>query len=125
MISPAVSPPAFRAVLLDLPRLLADLDALDWAPFQDRVEIHRLYGDGVSGPCAALLRFEPGGRIPRHDHVGFEHLILLSGSQRDEHGTIGDGSLAIHAPGTQHDVVSDDGCVVLAIYERPVRMLEE
>jgi anti-sigma factor ChrR (cupin superfamily) len=121
--SSTLSQPAFRAALLDLPALLEDLDAIPWQPFQEGVAIHRLYGDGVSGPCAALLRFEPGGRIPPHEHVGYEHLILLSGSQRDAHGSIHAGSLAIHEPGTRHEVVSDDGCVVLAIYERAVRPL--
>jgi anti-sigma factor ChrR (cupin superfamily) len=108
---------------MDLPRLMEDLDSVAWEPFYEGVEIRRLYGDGVSGPCAVLLRFAPGGRIPWHEHAGYEHLILLSGSQRDEQGELSEGSLAIHAPGTGHSVISDSGCVVLAIYERPVLTL--
>ena len=34
------------------------------------------------------------------------------------------GALRIHPPGTRHWVESDAGCIVLAIYERPVRFLE-
>jgi len=91
-----------------------------WTPFQDGVEIHRLYGDGVNGPSAALLRFQPGGRIPMHVHRGFEHILVLRGSQEDEHGQITAGALRIHPPGSSHSVTSVAGCVVLAIYENAV-----
>jgi hypothetical protein len=29
----------------------------------------------------------------------------------------------INPPGTRHKVSSDDGCIVLAIYEKPVRFV--
>jgi anti-sigma factor ChrR (cupin superfamily) len=93
---------------------------IPWQPFQEGVEIHRLYGDGVTGPSAAFLRFGPGGKIPAHSHTGFEHIIVLSGSQSDQYGEISAGSLRIHPPGTSHSVSSPSGCIVLAIYEKPV-----
>jgi hypothetical protein len=34
------------------------------------------------------------------------------------------GSLVINSPGTRHAVVSDEGCILLAIYEKPVRFLD-
>ena len=67
------------------------------------------------------MRFRVEGRIPFHHHEGYEHILVLAGSQRDEHGVIPAGSLRIHAPGTSHRVTSDAGCLVLAIYEKPVR----
>ncbi len=93
---------------------------IPWKPFQDGVEIHRLYGDGVTGPAAALLRFGPGGKIPMHTHTGYEHILVLSGSQFDENGQVSAGSLRIHPPGSAHSVTSESGCIVLAIYEKPV-----
>ena len=33
------------------------------------------------------------------------------------------GTLIINPPGTQHSVVSEAGCIVLAIYEKPVKFL--
>ena len=36
----------------------------------------------------------------------------------------GPGTLRIHAPGTYHSVVSEAGCIVLAVYEKPVKFLE-
>ena len=97
---------------------------LGWEHFRDGIEIHRLYGDGVEGASAALIRFQPGASVPLHEHTGYEHILVLSGSQRDESGTSATGTLVVNAPGTRHRVVSDEGCVVLAIYELPVRFLE-
>lgn len=84
------------------------------------MDIHRLYGDGLTGPSAALLRYQKAASVPRHWHEGYEHILILAGSQRDEHGMISAGTLRIHPPGTSHEVFSEAGCLVLAIYEKPV-----
>jgi anti-sigma factor ChrR (cupin superfamily) len=93
---------------------------IPWQPFYSGVEIHRLYGDGATGPTAALLRFQPGGKIPVHSHNGYEHILVLDGSQSDEFGDVSAGGLRIHPPGSSHHVESKSGCIVLAIYEKPV-----
>ena len=96
---------------------------LPWKPFQPGVEIYRLYEDGDKGPTAALLRFQPGGRVPLHEHTGYEHIFVLSGSQVDENSEAVTGSLIINPPGTSHSILSATGCIVLAIYEKPVKFL--
>ena len=98
---------------------------LRWRPFQPGVEIHRLYGDGENGPNAAFLRFRPGGRIPLHQHTGYEHIFVLSGSQVDENSEAETGALIINPPGTHHSILSKPGCIVLAIYEKPVQFLNK
>lgn len=98
---------------------------MPWQPFREGVEVHRLYGDGVSGPTAALLRFREGGVVPLHEHTGYEHIIVLCGEQRDEVGGASAGTLLVSAPGTRHRIESERGCIVLAIYERPVKMVAE
>lgn len=98
-------------------------DRIPWKPFKTGVEIHRLYGDGESGPSAALLRFRAGGRVPLHEHTGFEHILVLAGSQVDENSRAETGDLMVNPPGTSHSILSEGGCIVLAIYERPVRFL--
>lgn len=105
--------------------IAANQQNVDWQPFREGVDAHRLYGDGVTGPTAALLRFREQARIPKHVHEGYEHILVLSGSQTDEHGTITPGTLRIHPPGTSHRITSEAGCIVLAIYEKPVRFLEQ
>lgn len=96
---------------------------LHWQPFQNGVDIYRLYGDGISGPTAALLRFRAGGRVPLHEHTGFEHIFVLTGSQVDENSRAEAGSLIINPPGTSHSILSEGGCIALAIYEKPIKFL--
>jgi anti-sigma factor ChrR (cupin superfamily) len=98
---------------------------IPWTPFRDGIDIYRLYGDGVSGPTAALLRFQPGARVPLHEHTGYEHIIVLDGSQVDENSRADAGTLIVNPPGTRHAVFSEQGCIVLAIYERPVAFIPE
>ena len=109
--------------LLDLFKIDDWQDQLVWLPFRPGVDIFRLYGDGVTGPTAALLRFGAGASIPAHEHTGYEHIIVLSGSQVDENSRADAGSLIVNPPRTRHSVFSESGCIVLAIYERPVRFL--
>jgi anti-sigma factor ChrR (cupin superfamily) len=98
-------------------------DKIPWKPFRDGVEIHHLYGDGVSGPSAALLRYREAASVPLHEHLGYEHIIVLSGSQSDQNGEASAGTLTINPPGTRHKLTSDAGCIVLAIYEKPVKFI--
>lgn len=111
-------------ILSDLFSLANHPERLSWEPFRPGVEIHRLYGNGNQGPAAALLKYEPGASVPRHDHTGYEHIIVLSGAQRDHQGNHGAGTLVINPPDTSHDVVSDGGCIVLIIWEKPVVIKE-
>ncbi len=122
--SPFVNSPTSVDPIIELPHLLRlaeDPDQLNWEPFREGVDIHRLYGDGLTGPSAALLRYHESSSVPLHYHEGYEHIIILAGSQRDEFGVLPAGTLRIHPPGTSHQVMSEAGCLVLAIYEKPVR----
>jgi len=96
---------------------------LKWQPFCPGVDIYRLYENGPSGPTAALLRFHPGGRVPLHEHMGYEHIFMLAGEQVDEVSQAAAGALIVNPPGTSHSIVSETGCIVLAIYEKPVKFL--
>jgi anti-sigma factor ChrR (cupin superfamily) len=109
----------------DLFNLAGYQENIPWVPYKDGVDIFRFYGDGLTGPAAALLRYRPGGEVPLHEHVGYEHILVLAGSQRDENGVYSTGHIAINPPGTRHKVISETGCIVLAIYEKPVRFIGE
>ena len=56
-------------------------------------------------------------------HEGYEHILVLCGSQEDAGGLIEAGTLRVHPPGTVHRGTGFAGCIVLAIYEKPVRLL--
>jgi anti-sigma factor ChrR (cupin superfamily) len=94
-----------------------------WESFRDGIEINRLWGDPRAGASVALLRYQPGARGPRHRHGGFEVIYVLSGSQSDDRGTYAAGSLVVNAEGDEHQPWSDDGCVVLLVWERPVEFV--
>jgi anti-sigma factor ChrR (cupin superfamily) len=123
-VEPDHSPTYPRIELTDLFEISENAGAIPWQPFRDGVEIYRLYGDGASGPTAALLRYRAEGIVPLHEHTGYEHILVLSGSQRDQNGTATAGTLTINAPGTRHSVVSESGCIVLAIYEKPLKFCQ-
>jgi anti-sigma factor ChrR (cupin superfamily) len=103
----------------------ADYDRFDWQPFREGVEICALYGDRRQGSAAALLRYAPGARVPRHRHSDWEHILVLRGTQVDDTGEAAAGSLVLNRPGSTHAVVSPPGCVVLVIWTGPVEILEQ
>ena len=108
-------------VMTDIMDMAAQADTLDWQSFRDGVDLYQIYGVmGADGPSACLLRFQPGAKVPRHAHTGYEHIIVLAGDQTDDRGTYEAGTVLISPPGTDHAIVSDDGCIVLAIYQAPV-----
>ena len=93
--------------------------------FRDGITCVRLYGDGIDGPAASLLRYAPGARLPNHCHTGFEHILILSGEQIDDHGRYRRGDFIVNAPGSQHSVTSPSGCEVLVIWQAPVIFLPQ
>ena len=98
----------------------AQPDLLDWQVLRPGVDFHALYGQPGQGPAAALLRYAPGASVPAHQHGGIEHILVLAGSQRDDNGLYPAGTLLVSPPGSRHAVVSDDGCLVLAIWAGPL-----
>ena len=112
-------------ILKELLDIAAHQDELSWEPFHPGVDIYRLYKDSESGAAAALLRYKPGASVPMHVHTGFEHIFVLSGSQTDENGEHQTGTLVINSPDTHHSVMSQAGCIVLAIWEKPVLLCQE
>lgn len=109
-------------LLKDLPNIAAWQNELTWQPFRDGVEIYPLYGDNKTGSAAALLRYQPGASVPMHTHTGFEHIYVLTGSQTDQNGEHKAGTFVINPPNTNHSVVSEVGCIVLVIWEKPISL---
>lgn len=102
----------------DLPSQIADLP---FAPFREGVDIYHIT---QGAPAVALLRYAPGARIPLHRHAGLETIFVLEGAQSDERGTYPKGSFVVNPVGSTHSVWSNEGCVVLIQWERPVEFLD-
>mmetsp|Transcript_37051 Transcript_37051/g.60009 ORF Transcript_37051/g.60009 Transcript_37051/m.60009 type:complete len:294 (-) Transcript_37051:131-1012(-) len=95
-------------------------DDLNWVPFRPGMHACWLYRV-PNGPSAALLKYEERALGPKHRHTGYEHVLCILGLQCDERGDLPKGSLVINPPGSDHCCLSSPtGCVVLAIYEKPV-----
>ena len=117
--------PVTPGLILDLlGRAVSLKDESDWTPYRAGVHIRWLY-QCAEGPAAALLRYQANASVPFHEHVGYEHILVLDGEQSDERGRYPTGTLIINAPGSRHQVRSEAGCVVLIIWERAVRILSE
>jgi anti-sigma factor ChrR (cupin superfamily) len=110
-------------VFPNLFQLPEDQNRLTWEPFYPGVDIHWLYRQDGHGASAAVIRFQPGASVPLHEHCGLEHIFVLRGSQADGNGRLNAGSLMVHLPGTRHSIVSEEGCLVLAIYEKPAQFI--
>jgi anti-sigma factor ChrR (cupin superfamily) len=108
-------------IISDLRALAAHPERLTWTPMRPGIEAHQLYENGPDGPAAALLRYQPGATLARHRHTGYEHIFVLVGSQRDERGLYQAGAMVVNPPGSAHNVSSPEGCIVLVLWERPVR----
>ncbi|MEL7223582.1 MAG: cupin domain-containing protein [Cyanobacteria bacterium J06576_12] len=112
-------------ILTDLFSLATHPEKLPWQPFRPGVDIYMLYGDRTQGPSAALLKYAPNATVPAHSHTGYEHIVVLFGSQSDHKGKHAAGTLVVNPPGSSHNISSEDGCIVLIIWEKPVVMHKE
>ena len=97
------------------------LDNLEWEQMKDGVSICKLYEAGDQGPVAALLHYQTGASMPEHQHMGYEHILILRGAQRDERHLYPAGTLSIQPPGVTHSIHAESGCIALAIWEKPVQ----
>jgi anti-sigma factor ChrR (cupin superfamily) len=93
---------------------------MPFEPFREGVEICHLWR---GGPDVALLRYGKGASVPRHRHTGLETILVLDGTQSDDNGTYGAGTLTFNPAGTIHSVWSETGCTVLIQWEKPVEFV--
>lgn len=109
-------------ILRDLFALALNSEIPAWRHFREGVEIHPIYTDNA-GCSAALLRYAPGSSVPVHKHTGYEHILIISGEQSDGQRRYQSGDLIISRPGSTHAITSDSGCIVLAVWEKPVSFI--
>lgn len=114
--------------MLNSPALSIDLNTVvenpnAWEYFREGIKVYWIYRSPDDGLSSALLKYEPGASVPRHSHPGYEHIYILQGSQTDENGEHTRGNLAINPPGTTHSVQSRQGCIVYAVWEKPVKFV--
>ncbi|WP_441247061.1 cupin domain-containing protein [Kitasatospora sp. McL0602] len=123
-------PPVLPPVLFSgIPgEVLARLD-LDFHPVvadgRVGIEMHQLYSARATeqdGPSAALVRYLPGATTASHRHPGYELIYVLSGVLETEDGVYPENSLLVMPPDSVHAPHSPAGCLVLVVWEQPVRL---
>lgn len=99
-------------------------DGIEICPIHDAAQaISPLDGKVEDQPVIALLRYQAGARVPIHRHPGVETIMVLAGTQSDEGGCYETGSLVINPVGSEHSVWSEQGCVVLIQWNKPVQFV--
>jgi anti-sigma factor ChrR (cupin superfamily) len=101
------------------------VEGIEFTLFRPGIERGIVYSDPKTGASTAFLRYLPGASVPLHRHDGYEHIVILEGEQLDDEGAYQAGQVLVHAPGSAHRVWTKTGCLVLAIWERPVVFLEQ
>ena len=98
---------------------------LPYEYFRDGIEVHWLLKGSAAEPSIAILKYQPGAKVPRHRHAGLETIVILDGIQSDENGDYSAGTLVLNAVGSEHSVWTTDGCTVLIQWNLPVIILGE
>jgi anti-sigma factor ChrR (cupin superfamily) len=90
-----------------------------WFDFVPGVTVKPLSVDVERDTATILMMFEPGARVPAHDHAGAEDSFVISGSCRIGESYLLKGDFHHADAGTTHaEIVSDEGCVLLLVVDR-------
>ena len=116
---------ASHASLAALSSRYVKVDALPWEPSKfPGIEWKVLMHDEQRGLMTALLRLQPGARLPLHEHVDIEQTFMLEGTLRDHEGECRAGDFVWRPAGSRHVAEAPDGALMLAIFQRPNRFFE-
>jgi anti-sigma factor ChrR (cupin superfamily) len=102
-----------------------NLAEIAWAEAIPGVRQKAIWHDKETKRRAALVRFEPGAKLPRHKHVGDELIFVIEGSVSDESGEVVAGNANYRPNGCTHTVTSKNGATVFALVTGGVEMIKE
>lgn len=90
-----------------------------WFDVVPGVTVKPLSIDVERDTATILMMFEPGARVPAHDHAGAEDSFVISGSCRIGESYLLTGDFHHADAGTRHaEIISDEGCVLLLVVDR-------
>lgn len=104
-----------------LPNAFRQFKDIKWSGFGP-VSRARIVND-EQNVRASLLHIDVNGRIPEHQHKGYELTLLLDGSFTDEMGTYHKGDF-IWLDGSQtHSPYTENGCLCYAVQDAPLHFM--
>lgn len=79
--------------------------------------------DQESSTTLLMVHIGPDRLFPRHEHLGYEDVVVLEGAFRDQKGLFGQGDFQLNEPGTMHrpEVQPGAPCWILSRYDKGVR----
>lgn len=98
--------------------------ALRWRTVPtSRARVTLLASDPVLDADLVLVGSEGGDKFPEHVHIGYEDIVILTGSYRDPYGHFEAGAYYRYAPGSEHGPLIDraEYCWTLGLIERGLR----
>jgi len=103
-----------------------DVAELPWQPMRwPGVEMKILLEDKATGLLTALVRMQPGARLPLHEHTDIEQTYVLEGSLADDEGEVLAGDYVWRPKGNRHTAHAPHGALVLSFFLSPNRFLNE
>lgn len=103
-----------------------NVDELPWQETRfPSVTMKVLVEDKDTGFVTGLFRFEPGAKLPYHEHVAIEQTWVLEGSLADDEGEATAGNFVWRPAGNRHDAYSPNGCLVLSMFLKPNLFLDK
>ena len=70
-----------------------------------------------------LLKFEPGGSYPYHNHPKGEEILVMDGDCTIEGAKLNAGDYLYTPPNFKHSVQSENGCTLLLVIPEEVEIL--
>ncbi len=104
------------------PEIIQNPDS-GWRQLCEGVMLRILFQDPDSDYQVGLISYQPGASVLLHEHRGDEHIYVLSGSQQDERGLYKAGSYIYNPGGSRHSISSEEGCLALAHWHKPVQFV--
>ena len=89
------------------------------------VKVKVLLEDFDTGVFTALFSWEPGAKLPLHEHVGIEQTYVLEGSLADDEGECTVGNFVWRPAGSRHVAVAPNGALLLAMLQKPNIFLDD
>jgi anti-sigma factor ChrR (cupin superfamily) len=103
-----------------------DVESLPWAPTKyPGVEVKVLLEDRETGLLTALFRWQPGAVLPLHEHAEIEQTYVLEGSLADDEGEVTAGNFVWRPAGSRHAARSPAGALILGVFLKPNRFLDQ
>ena len=97
-----------------------DIERIPWTKTRfPGIETKMLMENKATGMSTQLMRWAPGARLPRHEHVEIEQSYVIDGSLADHDGVCRTGQYVWRRAGSRHDAWTDEGCLVLAFFLKP------